>query len=94
MGNDIVAREVLTDDEIIESVSSNVISSDNEKKGNEFDVKISIYVYSIPEMSETCNLLESCTVLAHMWNSFFDHESYINFSSRRVQILFSKYLTF
>jgi hypothetical protein len=82
---------VLTDEQIIETVTANILASDEEeeKESNE-----NVYVPSVTEMlqrmTETRNFLESYTVPENVWNSFCILESYVNnvnFSNKCKRIL-------
>lgn len=94
---DVVAREALTDEQIIDSVTSNMVSSDSDEDNDdlvEFNSveDTHVYVPTIREMenkiSDTRNFLESRQVPDQIWASFCNLESYINreyLSSRNVQ---------
>ncbi|XP_063918645.1 tigger transposable element-derived protein 4-like [Zophobas morio] len=97
--NDITVTERLTDEQIIESVTSVMATSDEaEGEENESDEDVDVYVPSLNEMAqkmaETRNFLESRTVPEPIWNSFCNLERYISdihFSNRyRCYCRFSK----
>lgn len=94
--NDIVTREMLTDQQIIDSVTSTTALSDNEEDDDlgESDSAIDtnadvLTIFEITKnISETRNFLESRHVPNHIWESFCNLENYINninFCSRNVQ---------
>lgn len=94
--HDIVTREMLTDEQIIDAVTSNMglsdIEEDNDLGEIDYAKDSNVYVPTIPEMeikmSETRNFLESRQVPDHIWASFCNLENYINnayFCSTNVQ---------
>jgi hypothetical protein len=71
---------VLTDEQIIETGTANILASDEEEEEKESNENV--YVPSVTEMlkimTETRNFLESYTVPENIWNSFCILESYVN----------------
>ncbi|ERL94941.1 hypothetical protein D910_12213 [Dendroctonus ponderosae] len=93
--NGIVKREMLTDEQIIDSITSSTALSNNEEDDDLSETDSTLDTNAVPtisemtkKVSETRNFLQSRQVPNHIWESFCDLENYINniyFCSRNVQ---------